>query len=76
MTREEDETIEDRFIEEVKKSDQLEFAVGFVSYKSLRELDKLVTQQNIKNVSLILGMYFFNGFPKELLKLTLEINDK
>lgn len=76
LTREEDETIEDRFIEEVKKSDQLELAVGFVSYKSLRELDKLVTQQNIKNVSLILGMYFFNGFPEELLKLTLEINDK
>ncbi|RAO95301.1 hypothetical protein DNK47_00365 [Mycoplasma wenyonii] len=76
LTEENDKTIKDCFKEEIKKSDQLEIAVGFASCKSLLELDKLITQQNIKNVSLILGMYFLNGFPEELLQLVMEINEK
>ncbi|PYC99547.1 NgoFVII family restriction endonuclease [Microbacterium esteraromaticum] len=64
------------FIEEIKKSDQLEIAVGFSSCNTLRKLDELITQQKIKNVSLILGMYYFDGISKALFNLALKINDK
>ncbi|RAO94899.1 hypothetical protein DNK47_02595 [Mycoplasma wenyonii] len=70
------EIIHDCFKEEIQKADQLKIAVGFSSYSSLWELDKLITQHKIKNICLILGMYFFNGFPKKLFKLALAINSK
>ncbi|RAO94881.1 hypothetical protein DNK47_02690 [Mycoplasma wenyonii] len=74
---EEDKTIESCFIKELKKSDRLEIAVGFFSHNALEELDRLVIQQNIKNISLILGMHYFIGFSNNnLLELALRINEK
>lgn len=76
LTKEGDKTIETCFMEEIKKSDQLEIAVGFSSCNTLQKLDELITQQKIKNVSLILGMYYFEGFPETFLNLALEINNR
>lgn len=70
------ELINDRFREELKKSDRLEISVGFGSNKSLKELEELIFQMNIKKVCVILGMYYFDGIPKALHKLALEINEK
>mgnify|MGYP002515246950 CR=1 FL=1 len=74
--KEGEKTINDCFREELEKADQIEISVGFSSFLSLKELDRLVTEKNIKNISVILGMYFFNGFPKPLHQLALEINKK
>ncbi|AHC40119.1 hypothetical protein OVS_00645 [Mycoplasma ovis str. Michigan] len=72
----EQELLNDRFREELNKSDQIEIVVGFCSHKSLRELDALIFQKKIKRVCLILGMYYFNGIPESLHDLVLEINEK
>lgn len=76
LARKDQEIIDDCFRQEIEKSDQLAIAVGFFSYNSLRELDRLITQKDIKNVCLILGMYCNNGFPKTLFQLALSINEK
>ncbi|AHC40146.1 hypothetical protein OVS_00780 [Mycoplasma ovis str. Michigan] len=68
--------LNDRFLEELNKSDQLEIAVGFCSHKSLRALDTLIFRKKIKKVCVILGMYYFNGIPESLYELVLEINEK
>ncbi|AHC40109.1 hypothetical protein OVS_00590 [Mycoplasma ovis str. Michigan] len=72
----EQELLNDRFRKELNKSDQLEIAVGFGSYKSLKELDILISRKKIKKVCLILGMYYFNGISESLHKFVLEINEK
>ncbi|AHC40159.1 hypothetical protein OVS_00855 [Mycoplasma ovis str. Michigan] len=66
----------DCFRRELNKSDRLEIAVGFCSHKSLKELERLVLQGAIKNVCVILGMYYFDGLPKWLYELALEINER
>ncbi|AHC40148.1 hypothetical protein OVS_00790 [Mycoplasma ovis str. Michigan] len=76
LEEQEQELLNDRFREELKKSDRLEISVGFCSYESLRELEKLILQMNIKKVCVILGMYYFNGFPEPLHKFTLEMNER
>ncbi|PYC99545.1 NgoFVII family restriction endonuclease [Microbacterium esteraromaticum] len=76
LAKKDQEIIDDCFRQEIEKSDQLAIAVGFFSYNSLKELDRLITQKDIKNVCLILGMYCNNGFPKTLFQLALSINEK
>ncbi|AHC40356.1 hypothetical protein OVS_02785 [Mycoplasma ovis str. Michigan] len=73
---EDQKTIEESFREQIKQSDNLQISVGFASVASLTELDRLITESGIKKVCLILGMYFFNGFPKSLHELVLKINQK
>ncbi|AHC40126.1 hypothetical protein OVS_00680 [Mycoplasma ovis str. Michigan] len=72
----EQESLNDCFRRELNKSDRLEIAVGFCSYRSLKELEKLVLQGNIRNVCVILGMYYFDGLLSSLYELVLEINER
>ncbi|AHC40140.1 hypothetical protein OVS_00750 [Mycoplasma ovis str. Michigan] len=72
----EQESLNDCFRRKLNKSDRLEIAAGFCSRRSLKELERLVLQVNIRNVCVILGMYYFDGWSQSLHKLALEINDR
>ena len=58
------ETISERFLEEVSSSDAVEIAVGYVSKAALQELEQIVDEQNIRRIVLTIGMYFVEGMPE------------
>ena len=51
-------TIIDCFKEQLAKADYVEIAVGYVSRASLEELDSLISNSNIKQICLNIGMYY------------------
>ncbi|WP_043911245.1 restriction endonuclease PLD domain-containing protein [Mycoplasma wenyonii] len=69
-------TIVDCFLEQIKESDRLDIVVGYCSKASLEKLDELINQTGIKNVCLILGMYYLEGFPKTIYEKVVELNEK
>ncbi len=68
------ETIIDRFIEQLKKSDQVDIAVGYTSNASLIELDDLVEKCEIKKICLTIGMYFIEGMLESAYHTALKMN--
>lgn len=70
------ETVSDRFFDEVRASDCIEIATGYVSKASLLELDALVESANIKQITLTIGMYFVEGMPEGTYHTALDINKK
>lgn len=70
------ETVSDRFFDEARDSDRIEIATGYVSKASLLELDSLIESANIRNISLMIGMYFVEGMPEGTYHTALEINKK
>lgn len=75
-TLEEQQTITDCFVEKLKASDRIDIAVGYVSRASLEEFDVLVEENNIKNICLIIGMYFIEGMPEGSYHTALKLNQK
>lgn len=69
-------TIIDTFNEQLTLSDKVDIAVGYVSRSSLDELERLVDQSNIKNICLIIGMYFVEGMPEGSYHTALKLNKK
>lgn len=69
-------TIIDCFLEQIKESDRLDIVVGYCSKASLEKLDELINQTGIKNVCLVLGMYYLEGFPKTIYEKVVELNEK
>lgn len=69
-------TIIDTFNEQITSSDRVDIAVGYVSRASLDELDLLVEQNNIKQICLIIGMYFVEGMPEGSYHTALKLNRK
>lgn len=69
-------TIIDTFNEQITLSDRVDIAVGYVSRASLDELDLLVEQNNIKQICLIIGMYFVEGMPEGSYHTALKLNRK
>ena len=63
-TEDNQETISERFLEEVSSSDAVEIAVGYVSKAALQELEQIVEEQNIRRIVLTIGMYFVEGMPE------------
>ncbi len=63
-TEDNQETISERFLEEVSSSDAVEIAVGYVSKAALQELEQIVDEQNIRRIVLTIGMYFVEGMPE------------
>ncbi len=53
-----------QFEEEIKKSDRIDIAVGYVSSASLDKLDRIIRSLGIRYVTLIIGMYFVEGMPE------------
>ena len=69
-------TIIDTFNEQITLSDRVDIAVGYVSRASLDELELLVEQNNIKQICLIIGMYFVEGMPEGSYHTALKLNRK
>lgn len=69
-------TIADCIIEQMKKSDKIDIAVGYVSNASLEELDRLIEEYSIKSVTLIIGMYYAEGMPERTYRTAVRINEK
>lgn len=69
-------TIIDCFHEQLKSADQVEVAVGYTSYASLIELDKLVTENNISKICLNIGMYYIEGMPEHSYHTAVKLNQK
>lgn len=70
------ETVSDRFFDEVRASDRIEIATGYVSKASLLELDALVDSADIKRITLTIGMYFVEGMPEGTYHTAIEVNKK
>lgn len=72
----EQQTIVDCFNEQLKKSDRVDIAVGYVSHASLIELEQLVSEYGINKICLNIGMYFVEGMPEGSYHTAVRINNK
>lgn len=70
------QTIADSFRESFTKSNRVDIAVGYVSRASLEELAKLVEEYGVSTVSLIIGMYYYDGMPESTFHAAMEVNEK
>lgn len=70
------QTITDCFKEQLTKADHIEIAVGYVSRASLDELDTLVSESDISNICLNIGMYYIEGMPEGSYHTAVKINRK
>ncbi len=75
-TAENQETIIDCFNNQLRQSDSIEIAVGYVSRASLDELERLVEENNIKHICLNIGMYFTEGMPEGSYHTACRLNQK
>lgn len=69
-------TIIECFNRQAEASDKIEIAVGYISRASLDELEKIVDNLHIKQISLIIGMYFIEGMPENSYHAALRLNKK
>ena len=69
-------TITDCFNEQIADCDGVDIAVGYVSKAALEELDTLITDQNIRNVNLVMGMYYVEGIPEATYRTVVALNEK
>ena len=70
------QTFIDRFNLAVEKADKMEIAVGYVSKSSIQELERLVVDNKIDKIDLIIGMYYLEGMPEGTYNATLALNSK
>ena len=70
------ETIIDRFNQEMAICDGIDIAVGYVSRAALEELDNLISAHDVQYVSLIIGMYYVEGMPEGTYRTALALNEK
>lgn len=70
------ESIIDTFHKLIKNCDEVNIAVGYTSNASLVELDRLVEEYQLKNICLIIGMYFIEGFPEKAYHTAVKVNQK
>lgn len=75
-TYEDQVTISDRIHSEIQNADKVEVAVGYVSKASLEELDELVSENNIENIKLLIGMYYVEGMPEGSYHTAMALNEK
>lgn len=75
-TEENQETVTERFMEEVSSADAVEIAVGYVSKASLQELEQIVDEQQIRRIVLTIGMYFVEGMPEGIYHTAVALNRK
>lgn len=74
--QENQETIDESIRKQIEKADRIEIAVGYVSFASLEELDKLVRENKISNITLVIGMYYVEGMPEKTYHTAVRINKK
>ena len=66
--------IDECFWEEMEKADRVEIFVAYCGCNSLEEIDQFVKKGSIKNICLILGMYFFIGLQEAMYQLVIKIH--
>lgn len=69
-------TVAECFGDEAASSDAVEIAVGYVSKASLEELDRIVKENNIRHVLLVIGMYYVEGMPEAMYHAAVALNQK
>ena len=69
-------TIVDCFNEQIADCDGVDIAVGYVSKAALEELDALIMEHGIGYVSLVIGMYYFEGIPEGTYRTAVALNKK
>ena len=75
-TEDDQETVAERFFEEISSSDAVEIAVGYVSKAALQELAQMVDEQKIRRIVLTIGMYFVEGMPEGIYHTAIALNRK
>lgn len=75
-TSKEQQTITDCFKEQLEKADKVEIAVGYISLASLGELEHLISDYNIKDICLNIGMYYIEGMPENSYHTAVKLNKK
>ena len=72
----EQETIAEKINEQLSNADRLDIAVGYISKAALIELDALVQKNNVKQITLTIGMYYIEGMPESAYHLAVEIDTR
>lgn len=73
---EDQDTIVEAINNQMQLADRVDIAVGYVSRASLEELDVLIEKNNIKNISLNIGMYYIEGMPESSYHTAIRLNKK
>lgn len=74
--QEDQQTIDESIKVQIEIADRVDIAVGYVSLASLEELDRLVCDNNIKQIVLVIGMYYIEGMPEKIYHTAVRINKK
>lgn len=69
-------TIIDSFNQQMSLADRVDIAVGYTSAASITELERMVIKADIKNIRLIIGMYYIEGMPESAYHIALKLNQK
>lgn len=56
--RDNQETIDESIRRQIEKSDRVDIAVGYVSLASLEELDRIISESSVKQITLVIGMLY------------------
>lgn len=71
-----EKNLPDYLQQQASVSDCVYIAVGYASKKSLLELNRIVTESQIKKIILVLGMYYVEGFPEGIYNTAVRIDDE
>lgn len=75
-TQDNQETIDESIRKQIEKADRADIAVGYVSLASLEELDRIICESSVKQITLVIGMYYIEGMPEKIYYTALKINKK
>lgn len=67
--------ITDYINEKAEIVDSITIASGYVSKKSLFEIDRIVREHEKLKIKLVLGMYYVEGFPESIYNTAYSINE-
>ncbi len=66
----------DYFRDAIAKADSVEIAVGYASKNSLKELEELQEEYKIKNMVVVIGMYYLEGMPEGIYHAAMDLNER
>lgn len=70
-------SLQEAFLKELQRSNDIVISVGYVSGPSLLELDRLIQETpDLKHLILVLGMYRIEGMPESIYHTAKKINAK
>ena len=64
-TQDNQETIDENIRKQIEEADRADIAVGYVSLASLEELDRIICESSVKQITLVIGMYISRVCPKK-----------